>query len=155
MSWWIIPIALSLASNVIWKNVLGKENLKKCQRERYKISEINNIGNDLIAYFLTYSVSLPSVLFLPPEKGLAVLLIIMVLIFFLFKVNKIMLFTPFLSTLGYYELEVKTEEGASFYLISDRKPVKNEVLDLLRLNGYIYFMQTNYDSGRIDQLIVA
>ena len=150
LSWWLILVGLAIASNLIWIVIFSEKNLENYQKEHYKISETRDIGNDVITYFLSYSMALPSILFLPPTKGIFVLLIIMMLVFILFIGNKIMLFNPFLVVFGYYELEVKTENGASFYLISRRKPTRGKELTVLRVHEFIYYLKGTYDQESND-----
>ena len=156
LSLWLVPVALTIGCNLIWLNIFSRKSLKNYQSERYKISQVKDIGIDMIAYFLTLSLSLTSILFLSPEKGLTVLAIIMFLVYILFNGNKIMLFNPFLSIFGYNELETETENGISIYLISKIRPPKDQYLNMLRLNDYIYYVdKPHYDSDKNDQLIVT
>lgn len=139
VTWYLFLLEGSILCNLIWMQLLSKNYLEnKCENEQYEVTEIEDMGKDVIAYFLTYSVSLPSVLFLPPEKGLLVLLIILILIFILFNNNKIMLFNPFLSARGYYEFEAKVKNGPSIYLVSKRRIETNKILNLYRLNEFLY-----------------
>jgi hypothetical protein len=125
--------------------LLNKDYLEnRCENEQYEVTEIDDMGKDVIAYFLSYSVSLPSVLFLSPDKGLFVLFIALILIFILFNNNKIMLFNPFLSLGGYYEFEAKIKNGPSIYLISKRRVKINERLDLYKLNEFLYLEKIVY-----------
>lgn len=142
ISWWLVFIVLALFSNVIWLFIFSERNLTRCDKQHYKILEYRDIGNDVIAYFLSYSIALPSTLFLSPLKGLAVLLIIMILLYALFNGAKIMFFNPFLVALGFHEMEIKTGNGAIIYLISKRKPIVGEELTLLRLQEYVYYLET-------------
>lgn len=145
LSWYLLLVAGAVFCNFIWLQLLSKNYLEnKCEHEQYKVTQVEDMGKDVIAYFLSYSITLPSVLFLSPVKGLTVLFIILLLVFILFTNNKIMLFNPFLSARGYYELEAKVNEGTSIYLISKRRIKINEMLDLYRLNEFLYLVGTVY-----------
>jgi len=146
LSWYLVLVAGTVSCNFIWLQLLKKNYLEnKCEHEQYKITRVKDMGKDVIAYFLSYSITLPSVLFLLPARGLAVLFIVLVLVFILFNNNKIMLFNPFLSARGYYELEAEVNGGASIYLISKRRITNNESLDLYRLNEFLYLVHIPYN----------
>lgn len=146
VSLYLLPLAGSALCILIWAQLLNKNYLeKRCENEHYEVTEIEDMGKDVIAYFLSYSVSLPSVLFLSPDKGLFVLFIILIMIFILFNNNKIMLFNPFLSVKGYYEFEAKIKNGPSIYLISKRRIKTDEKLDLYKLNEFLYLVKPGYN----------
>ena len=145
LSVWLIPVFLSAFCNIIWRQIFSEKNLKNCDKESYKISDTKNIGNDVIAYYLSYSIALPSVLFLQPVKGLLVLAIIMIIIYALSNEAKIMLFNPFLVLFGYKEMEIKTEKGAQIYLISKRRPKMGEELKVSRIHELLYYLNVVYD----------
>ena len=147
VSWYLLLLVCAVSCNFIWLQLLNKNYLEnKCEHEQYEVTQVEDMGKDVIAYFLSYSISLPSVLFLSPGKGLLVLLIILLLIFILFNNNKIMLFNPFISARGYYELEAKVKDGPSIYLISKRRIEINEKVNLYRLHEFLYLERIVYSS---------
>lgn len=150
LSVWIVPVILTLSFNLIWVKILGKKELKEkpnSSEENYEISEIREMGLDVIAYFLSYSISLPAILFLPPYKGIFILVVMLVLIYLLLNSNKIMLFNPFLSLFGYNEFEVRTENGTSFYIISKEKLKAGSVVKVFKIYPYIYYYESIKDIG--------
>jgi len=145
LSWYLVFVVCAVFCNLIWIKLLNENYLRnKCEHEQYIVTQFEDMGKDVIAYFLSYSISLPSVLFLSPVKGLSVLFIILLLVFILFNNNKIMLFNPFLSARGFYELEARVNGGTPIYLISKRRIKINEKLDLYRLNEFLYLVGTEY-----------
>ena len=146
VSLYLLPLAGIALCNLIWAQLLNKDYLERhSENEHYEVTEIEDMGKDVIAYFLSYSVSLPSVLFLSPDKGLFVLFIALFLIFILFNNNKIMLFNPFLSVKGYHEFEAKIKNGPSIYLISKQRINIDEKLDLYKLNEFLYLVKRVFD----------
>lgn len=146
LSLYLLLVAGAILCNLVWLQLLNKKYLEnKCEHEQYEVTQVNDMGKDVIAYFLSYSISLPSVLFLSPEKGLFVLLVILILIFILFNNNKVMLFNPFLSARGYYELEAKIKDGPSIFLISKRRIETNKKVNLYRLHEFLYLEQIVYN----------
>ena len=68
LSCWLIPLIIAFLCNLIWIKILGEKELKnsnESREETFEISEVKDIGLDVIAYFLSYSIALPTILFLP------------------------------------------------------------------------------------------
>ena len=150
LSIWLVPLISTLFFNLIWIKILSRKELmgkRDSSEESYKISEVREIGLDVIAYFLSYSISLPAILFLPPSKGIFILGVMLILVYLLLNSNKIMLFNPFLSVFGYNEFEVRTENGTSFYIISKEKLRAGSDVTVFKIYPYIYYYESIPDIG--------
>jgi hypothetical protein len=150
LSIWLAPVILTLFFNLIWLRILSKKELMgkpNSSEENYNISEVREMGLDVIAYFLSYSISLPAILFLPPSKGIFILGVMLILIYLLLNSNKIMLFNPFLSVFGYNEFEVRTKTGTPFYIISKEKLKVDSSITVFKIYSYIYYYEPTPDIG--------
>ena len=139
------PVILTLFFNLIWLKILSKRELMEksdSSEECYKISEVREMGLDVIAYFLSYAISLPAILFLPPLKGIFILVVMLILNYLLINSNKIMLFNPFLSVFGYNEFEVRTINGTTFYIISKEKLKAGSDVTVYKIYPYIYYYES-------------
>lgn len=149
LTWWLALLIISFLSNLIWKHILKQKNIGKkgeLTRETFQISDVKDIGNDIIAYFLSYSITLPTIFFLPASKGLLILAVILILVYILFNGNKILLFNPFLSFFGYHEYEIKTVEKSTIYVISKEHLEKNRLINVLKINPFIYYYKAVPDT---------
>ncbi|WP_298277837.1 hypothetical protein [Ferroplasma sp.] len=149
LTWWIGLLIFSFLSNLIWREILIQKNPEKrldLSRETFKISDVKDIGNDVIAYFLSYSITLPTIFFLPASKGLLILAVILILVYVLFTGNKVLLFNPFLSVFGYHEYEIKTVEESTIYVISKEHLEKNTLINVLKINPFIYYYKAVPDT---------
>ncbi|GGM72767.1 hypothetical protein GCM10007108_08610 [Thermogymnomonas acidicola] len=146
-TWWLLPLAFSFISNIIWIKILNE----KIARETFQILDVRDIGLDVIAYFLSYSIALPAILVLPASKGLAILAVILLIVYVVSNGNKVMLFNPFLSAFGYHEYEAKTKAGSTIYVISKERLEENNSITVLKINPFIYYHERVPDtSGKDD-----
>lgn len=144
-NWTLFLVIAAVLFNLIWLKEFGEKNLSKnCDKEHYEVLSVKDIGSDVIAYFLSYSVALPSIFFLDPLKGLIILAIILILTYTLFYGAKIMFFNPFLVAMGYYEIEITTKNKDQIYLISKRKPKVGESITVYMLNDFVYYLDLVY-----------
>jgi hypothetical protein len=104
---------LSIVSLGYWKHILGARYSPKI---KYNIKELSvknayDPTSAIIGYFLTYTVSLPSVAIVGGIRGLIVLLVLLVVIYLVFYENRIAFFNPLLSLFSYKMYQIETESS--------------------------------------------
>lgn len=142
---YLIPLAFTFLANLTWKHILSNNHLKECESQNFTLAKLDDIGPQIIGYFLSYSVSLPSVILIGGSEGMVVLFILMVLIGILFHGNKIMLYNPFLSVFGYRVYKVWPSKGPTVFVISkDRVLEEEEDIKTAKLEDYVYVLKNGF-----------
>ena len=149
LSIWLVPVILTLFCNLIWIKIFSKKELMgkpNSSEESYNISEVREIDFNIVAYYISYTISFIAILFLPYSKGIFILGAMLILFYILINSNKIMLFNPFLALFGYIMFEVRTKNGTTFYILSKEQLEKGSVT-IYKIDPYIYYYESIPDIG--------
>ncbi len=138
--------ALTVASFsclLYWHHLLSASTKKtvKYAIKDLKIRESDDPISAIIGYFLTYTVSLPSVAVIGGLKGLSVLLSLLVVIYLALYENKIAFFNPFLTLFSYKMYRIETEDEAQGYLIVKIKGIDwkpSGTVQAVALDDFLY-----------------
>lgn len=125
----IFPLLLSITIisfmlNLLWWRVLSQINKldTPSNTKTLDIKEADDLGSLVISYFLTYTLSLPSVAVIGGIKGLVVLIILLIIIYVVLEQNSIMLYNPFLSFRNYRLYKITTTTQSVGYLLVKKHP---------------------------------
>ena len=91
----------------------GSRNTKALE-----IKNSTDSSSAIIGYFLTYTVSIPSVSVVGGIKGLIILFILLIIIYLVLYENKIAFYNPFLFLFKYKMYQIETTAMALGYLIT-------------------------------------
>lgn len=140
--------------NIYWYKILkDAKEANKTGNEILNISHLNDMGFLVISYFLTYTLSIPSVAIVGGIKGLLILLILLFIIYISLWNSKLLLYNPFLFLFGYKIYQIKTNAGAIGYLLLKKGPIEYEIkgeVKVIRIDDYIYLLKDSYEPADLN-----
>ena len=109
------------------------------------------MGSQVMGYFLSYALSLPSVVVVGGSRGIIILAILMMLIFILSHSSRIMLYNPFLSVFGFRIYEIEPRTGPHAYILSKGQLlVSDQKITTAQIEDYIYVVKRSAKHGKRD-----
>ncbi len=114
----LIVLAVSIAMAFYWKVILSLANDSK--NRNVKSLDIENASDSttaILGYFLTYTVSVPSISIIGGVKGLIVLSVLLGVIYLVLYENRVILYNPFLSLFKYRMYHIQTKDKADGYIL--------------------------------------
>ena len=136
---------ITLASFVLlffWAKLLkasdkpGSRNTKALE-----IKNATDSSSAIIGYFLTYTVSIPSVSVVGGIKGLIILLILLIMMYLVLYENKIAFYNPFLFIFKYKMYQIETTGLALGYLITKVNGIEfrpKGTINAVQIDDFIY-----------------
>lgn len=141
----VYTLCMMLASLLLlayWKILLnvsmkpGSRNTKPLE-----IKSATDSSSAIISYFLTYTISIPSVSVVGGIKGLFLLLILLIVIYLVLYENRIAFYNPFLFLFKYKMYQIETTELAVGYLITKVGGVEFKpqgTIKAIQIDDFIY-----------------
>ena len=114
----LVVLAVSIAMAFYWKVILNLADDSK--DKNVKSLDIENSSDSttaILGYFLTYTVSVPSISIIGGAKGLIVLSILLGVIYLVLYENRVILYNPFLSLFKYRMYRIQTKDKADGYIL--------------------------------------
>lgn len=114
----LVILAVSIAMAFYWKVILNLADDSK--DKNVKSLDIENSSDSttaILGYFLTYTVSVPSISIIGGAKGLIVLSILLGVIYLVLYENRVILYNPFLSLFKYRMYRIQTKDKADGYIL--------------------------------------
>jgi hypothetical protein len=140
-----LTIIIMLASFILlffWKYLLGASYKTGSRNTKtLEIKTSSDSSSSIIGYFLTYTVSIPSIAVVGGIKGLIILFILLIMIYLVLYENKIAFYNPFLFLFKYKMYHIETTEMALGYLITkvdgnEYRP--NGRINAVQIDDFIY-----------------
>ena len=145
----LLPITATFLCNLIWLQLLSRRRLDDSHTQFFEVMSARDIGPQVIAYFLSYALSLPSVVVVGGSRGIIILAILMILIFTLSHSSRIMLYNPFLSVVGFRIYEIMPRAGPHAYILSNGQPlVADQKVTAAQIEDYIYVVKKSRKHGK-------
>lgn len=138
--------------NLYWRRILSFSNSGQNQKNyrELEIKDANDLGNLVLSYFLTYTLSLPAVAVIGGIKGLIVLSILLAVVYVVMNSSRIMLYNPFLTFANYKIYRIETTRNAVGYLIVKKIGGVDYKLEgkveAIQIDDYIYLQQQLHKS---------